>query len=109
MSQKINLHATDEPPIPLGISKLCCTACSVLYHYEGLSIRGTSFNNILGVPCIVPPIEETDFLISSEKLVARTSFFDSPFKKESSSSAAYQSMGSVNVTIKRFADNSAWS
>lgn len=55
----INLHDTSLPPISIGISKLCCRACCILYNYERLKIRGSSFNNINGVPNILSEDPDT--------------------------------------------------
>lgn len=52
--KNIDLRDEHGPVIPLGISKLCCNACTVLYHYPRLSIRGNSFSNFHGVPVLFP-------------------------------------------------------
>lgn len=52
-SKKINLHDTEASAIPIGISKLCCLACTILYKFPRIKLRGTSFNNIKGVPNII--------------------------------------------------------
>ena len=51
--KKTDLHDKKAEPIALGISKLCCDACNILYQFPRISIRGSSFNNIRGVPNIL--------------------------------------------------------
>lgn len=55
--KKINLYDTSAPAIPFGISKLCCIACTILYQFPRIKIRGTSFNNFDGVPNLFTEID----------------------------------------------------
>jgi hypothetical protein len=61
----VDLHDKNAPPIPFGISKLCCDACAILYNFARIKLRGASFNNFEGVPIIVSPLSDADVAVAA--------------------------------------------
>lgn len=106
--KKINLHDITAPPIPFGISKLCCAACTILYQFERIKIRGTSFNNILGVPRIITVADtNSPSATGTGSSLATESIFSSP-QKASTLPRSPQSFKSPDP-ITRVPKSSPWS